>query len=109
MSAPQQHLTAGKRTRTRLREQIHEIARRKVIEIRITPALYGGGTVWCAIAIGADRREVPLPGHTRRVVALLREAFPLAAWDKPQDYTVATGVLREHHVQLPASLRGDRA
>lgn len=107
MTGPQrQHLTAGKRTRNRLRQQLHEIAHRIVAEVRITPALYGGGTVWCAMAIGPGRREVPLPGQTRQVVSLLREAFPLAAWDRPQDYDVATGVLRERLVQLPACLTG---
>ncbi|MFF8406969.1 hypothetical protein ACF06P_35750 [Streptomyces sp. NPDC015684] len=107
MTAPRpQHLTAGKRTRGRLASELREMARRPVVEVRITPAQYGGGTVWCAMAFGVGRREVPLPGKSRQVAALLREAFPLAAWDRAQDYDVNSGVLREHQVQLPACLEG---
>ncbi|WP_432169119.1 hypothetical protein [Streptomyces sp. 1222.5] len=101
-----QHLTAGKRTRDRLAAELREIARRTVVEVRVTPAQYGGGTVWCAMALGVGRREVPLPGKARQVAVLIREAFPLAAWDRPQDYDVTSGVLREHQVQLPVCLEG---
>jgi hypothetical protein len=55
------------------------------------------------------RREVPLPsgGLHHDIAILIRDAFPHANWAVAQDYDVATGVLREHSVRLPACLRGD--
>ncbi|MFI5973589.1 hypothetical protein [Streptomyces sp. NPDC051452] len=107
MSAPRpHHLTAGQRTRRRLVSALNEITRSSVAEIRITPARYGDGTVWCAMALTAGRREVPLPGHARQVASLIREAFPLADWSRAQDYHVTSGVLREHVTPMPAALNG---
>ncbi|MFJ2004738.1 hypothetical protein [Streptomyces chartreusis] len=78
-----------------------------VTEVRITPARYGNGTVWCAMALASNRREIPLPGELRKlVVDLLNRAFPSADWSRAQDYDVTAGILREHVVRLPACLRG---
>lgn len=97
--------TAGKRTRDRLYCQLRALTRRDVAEVRITPALYGDGTVYCAMAIGCNRREIPLPGVAREVAALIRAAFPDADWRRAQDYDVTTGTLTEHIVRLPAGLQ----
>ncbi|MFF7966703.1 hypothetical protein ACFZC3_15215 [Streptomyces sp. NPDC007903] len=96
--------TADERTRTRLDRQLGDIAGAALSEVRITPALYGDGTVWCAMALDLDGREVPLAGRTREVASLLREAFPGARWNRAQDYDVASGKLRKHVIELPAAL-----
>lgn len=108
MTATTGTLTADARTRDRLKRRLLEIAGRVVAEVRITPALYGGGTVWCAMAISPSRQEIPLPGKARDVVGLLQAAFPRADWSRPQDYDTATGLLSEHVVRLPACLTGDQ-
>lgn len=104
---------ASVRTRDRLAAQLRDISGCRLAEVRITPALYGGGTTWCAMAFGVDRtapwnrREVPLPGVHGEIASLLRKAFPSADWDRAQDYDVVTGLLSEHVTELPACLRGD--
>lgn len=100
--------TAGARTRDQLKRRLTEIAGRIVAEVRITPALYGGGTVWCAMAISPSRQEIPLPGVARDVAALIQGAFPRADWSRAQDYDTATGLLSEHVVRIPACLSGDQ-
>ena len=51
---------------------------------------------------------MPLPkGAHRTIAALLRRVFPEADWDRAHDYHVAAGILREHRVRVPDSLRGD--
>lgn len=101
-------IVAGRRTRKRLAERLRDITGfYAVAEVRITPALYGGGTVWCAMAIGSNRREIPLPGVARQVTAVIREAFPGADWDRAQDYDVTTGALTEHVTAMPEALAGD--
>ena len=100
-------MPAGPLTRDRVYCKLRAITGRAVYEVRVTPAMYGEGTVWCAMAIGCDMREIPLPSKAREVVAAIREAFPKADWDRPQDYDVTTGVLREHIVPIPACLGGD--
>lgn len=106
MSRP---ILAGKRTGHRVAEALRDITGfYAVTEVRITPARYGDGTVHCAMALASNRREIPLPGHSRReVVDLLNTAFPGADWSRAQDYDVTAGVLREHVVRLPACLRGE--
>lgn len=98
---------AGKRTRDRVSHQLRDITGRDVAEVRITPALYGGGTVWCAMAIGSNRREIPLPGSAREIAGLIRAAFPSAQWDRAQDYDVTAGTLTEHSMVMPGCLLGD--
>ncbi|MFI6248984.1 hypothetical protein [Streptomyces sp. NPDC051016] len=101
-------MPAGQLTRDRLYCRLRAITGRAVYEVRVTPALYGDGTVWCAMAIGCDQREIPLPSKSREVAAAIRAEFPRADWDRAQDYDVTTGVLREHTVPMPACLGGVR-
>ena len=98
---------ASQQARDRLWHQLNIITRRDVIEVRVTPAQYGTGQVWCAMAIGCNRREVPLPGRAREVAALIREEFPDVDWDRAHDYDVTTGVLTEHTIAVPGYLLGD--
>lgn len=100
--------TVDASTRLVLRDDLRRITGRILAEVRITPALYGGGTGFCAMALDDRRREVPLPGVQQAVADRVRRAFLRADWSRAQDYNVTTGVLREHVVRLPASLRGDR-
>lgn len=102
--------SAGKRTREQMAEKLRDITGYyAVAEVRITPALYGDGTVWCAMAIASNRREIPLPGRAREIAALIRGAFPSAAWDRVQDYDVTTGTLTEHPTVMPSCLLGGDA
>lgn len=99
---------AGKRVRDRVARQLREITdRQDVAEVRVTPARYGRGTVWCAMAIAVNRREIPLPGCAGEIAALIRNAFPAADWDRVQDYDVEAGVLKEHPTAVPECLAGD--
>ncbi|MET9081393.1 hypothetical protein ABZX77_05730 [Streptomyces sp. NPDC004237] len=99
--------TAGKLTRDRLYCKLTAITGRAVSEVRVTPALYGDGSVWCAMAIGCDLREIPLPSKSHEVAAVIRAAFPGANWARAQDYDVTTGALVEHIVRMPACLGGE--
>ncbi|WP_327377957.1 hypothetical protein OG393_30770 [Streptomyces sp. NBC_01216] len=76
-------------------------------ELRLTPYQRGTTRFWCVMALGVDRREVPLPqGAPRRLSDALREAFPAARWDRAQDYDVRSGILTEHVIVLPEILKG---
>ena len=102
-----QAVQADPEHRLLLRTRLNAAACAYVAEVRLTPALYGGGTVWCAMALAADRRELPLPKGAARVISgLMRAAFPTTRWDRPQDYDVTTGVLAEHVTLVPAALTG---
>lgn len=97
-------ILAGMQVRDRVLRQLRAITGRDVSEVRVTPVGDGNATAWCAMALGTDRREIPLPGRSREVAALLRESFPAARWSVAQDYDVAAGVLTEHVVRVPACL-----
>lgn len=101
-------LTADDGARLSVHAELRRLTGRELAEVRVTPARYGGGTVWCVMALGHDRREVPLPGLARPIADLLRDAFPTARWGVALDYDVTTGVLTEHVTRLPACLRGAR-
>lgn len=98
---------ADRSARDRMRRRLAELTARDVIEVRVTPAAYGEGTVWCAMAIDSNRREIPLPGRTGKVAALVRHLFPDADWDRAHDYDVTTGALTEHAIAIPGCLLGD--
>lgn len=101
-------LLAGEGTRADLAEALRDLTGDyHVAEVRLTPAQYGGGTVWCAMALASHRREIPVPGLATAIADLLRCAFSAADWCRAQDYDVTTGTLTEHAVRLPACLRGD--
>ncbi|MFF0597845.1 hypothetical protein [Streptomyces antibioticus] len=93
-----------------LREQLYTLVGRAVREIRLTRVNWPDGYRWVAMAVGVGGKEVPLrEGGLHHVAALiLRDAFPHANWTRAQDYDVTTGILREHLVRTPASLRGER-
>jgi hypothetical protein len=105
MSTETRQLQLSAISRDRVRRDLREVAGRELAEVRITPALYGGGTSFCAMALDSRGREVPLPGVQRFVADRLRRAFPRADWDCAQDYDVTTGILREHVVRQPACLQ----
>ncbi|MFJ2178934.1 hypothetical protein ACIOHE_39330 [Streptomyces sp. NPDC087851] len=92
-------------TRLRLWARMGNAAMADLAEVRITPYRHGDGRFWCVMALGCERREVPLPkGAPATISAALRAAFPLARWDVAQDYDITTGVLTEHITPLPACL-----
>ena len=99
--------TASRPARDRLWRQLRDITGHDVIEVRVTPAAYGEGTVWCAMAIDSNRREIPLPGSTKEVAGLIRRAFVDADWHRAHDYDVTTGALTEHAIAMPGCLLGD--
>lgn len=114
MTAKAPEYRAASSSRKALRADLRALTGRDLAEVRITPARYGDGTVWCVMALVTDadahrgRREVPLPkGAHHTIAARLRMAFPDADWTRAQDYFPAVGLLREHLVRLPACLRGD--
>lgn len=78
-----------------------------ITEVRVTPVQYGAEQVWCAMALDSARREVPLPGITSQVAALIRTAFPDVDWVRAHDYDVTTGMLVEHSAAIPGCLLGD--
>jgi hypothetical protein len=108
MSTATASTTANTVTRDRLSGRLREITGHVLAEVRVTPALYGGGNVWCVMALDRRRREVPLPGLAVDIALLLKRAFPRADWDRAQDYDVTTGVLTKHLTLLPACLRGEQ-
>ncbi|MCM1977178.1 hypothetical protein [Streptomyces sp. G1] len=97
----------GPATTRVLRDDLKRITGRALSEVRITPARYDRSTVYCAMALDRQGREVPLPGMQRAVVGAVRRCFPDADWSRAQDYDVVTGILRQHVVRLPACLEGD--
>jgi hypothetical protein len=106
---------APEATRLALRDSLRRITGRHLAEVRITCVRWEDGLRWVALALTIDRqppfghREVPLNGDQhRKITRLLRDAFPLATWDRAQDYDVETGILREHVPQLPDCLRGEQ-
>jgi hypothetical protein len=108
MSTETTEYQASADTKRALKEQLYTLFGRAVQEIRITRVSWSSGPRWVAMVIGTHGREVPVHDgglhHTAAIV--LREAFPDANWSRAQDYHVATGVLRQHIVRTPASLRG---
>ncbi|MFD1656943.1 hypothetical protein ACFSL4_01510 [Streptomyces caeni] len=84
-------------------------------EVRVTRTQWQDGPRWVVLALAVDEqppfghREIPLVegDNHRQIAGLLQAAFPAADWDRAQDYHVTDGILREHLVRLPASLRGD--
>ncbi|MFE6362921.1 hypothetical protein ACFVP3_23345 [Streptomyces sp. NPDC057806] len=106
MSTATQH-RASTTSRERVRRDLAVIAGRELTEVRITPALYGGGLSFCAMALDGQHREVPLPRIQHAVADRVRRAFPRADWSRAQDYDVTSGVLTEHVTRLPACLTGD--
>lgn len=101
---------ASAKTRRALDEQLYTLFGRPVRELRITRVTRPEGKKWVAMAIGTNGKEVPVfdGGLHRQAAHVLRDAFPHANWSRAQDYQVATGVLSEHVVRTPASLRGGR-
>lgn len=93
--------------RNRLWCRLKAITQRDITEVRVTPVQYGAEQVWCAMALDSARREVPLPGITSTVAALIRTAFPDVDWARAHDYDVTTGVLVEHAMAIPGCLLGD--
>ncbi|WP_406168972.1 hypothetical protein [Streptomyces sp. NBC_00996] len=111
MSSKTGQFQADAATRSALDERLYILVGRSVKEIRITRVRWPQGKRWVALVIGRNGREVPLHegGLHHQAAIVLRDAFPQANWSRAQDYDVATGVLREHLVRLPAGLRdGDR-
>ncbi|GAB2714760.1 hypothetical protein [Streptomyces bullii] len=109
MSTTAKEFQAAAATRSALDQQLYTLVGRSVKEVRITRVHWPDGKRWVAMVIGASGREVPLRdgGLHHQAAIILREAFPHANWSRAQDYDVATGVLREHRVRMPACLRGD--
>ncbi|SMF85999.1 hypothetical protein [Streptomyces sp. Amel2xC10] len=106
----QTEFAADAATKRALSEQLYTLVGRPVREVRITRVNWSDGYRWVAMAVGVGGTEVPLrDGGLHHTAALiLRDAFPHANWNRAQDYHVATGILREHVVRTPASLRGER-
>lgn len=109
MTTGTRELQANAATLAALHERLYVLFGRTVREVRITRVSWPDGKRWVAMVIGTHGREVPIfDGGLHHVAAVvLRDAFPDADWDVAQDYDVATGVLRQHVVRMPASLRGD--
>ncbi|WP_329214944.1 hypothetical protein OG352_05590 [Streptomyces sp. NBC_01485] len=109
MSGQDTETTASTKARRALSEQLYTLFGRPVKELRITRVTWPEGKKWVAMVIGTHGREVPVfdGGLHQQAAHLLRDAFPHANWARAQDYDVAAGVLREHVVRTPASLRGD--
>lgn len=97
-------------TRSALAEQLYTLIGRPVSEVRITRVTWSDGKRWVAVAFGTNRKEIPMRegGLHHQAAAILREAFPDATWSRAQDYDVRAGILREHLVRTPASLRGGK-
>ncbi|WP_155054533.1 hypothetical protein [Streptomyces blattellae] len=110
MSAAAKEFQASAATRSALDERLYILCGRLVKEVRITRVRWPQGKRWVALVIGLNGREVPLHdgGLHHQAAIILRDAFPHADWSRAQDYDVATGVLREHVVALPACLSGDK-
>ncbi|MGW1796870.1 hypothetical protein ACWCQN_12875 [Streptomyces sp. NPDC001984] len=98
-----------------LKRELVRITGRTLAEVRITRTRWDDGSHWVAMALTVDRqapwdrREIPLTegAQHHEIAILIRDAFPHANWARAQDYAVATGILSEHLVRLPACLRGD--
>ncbi|WP_426568147.1 hypothetical protein [Streptomyces canus] len=109
MTAPAKSFTADAAERAKLRELLYVLFAREVSEVRITRVRWPEGKRWVAMVIGTEGREIPVRDgglhHTAAII--LRDAFPHANWSVAQDYDATAGVLREHTVRMPASLRGD--
>lgn len=107
--------TADTGTRDRLSSELRQLVGRPVTEVRVTRVQWPEGKRWVVALFHVDRKqpwkaqEMPVPeGRLHRVIALLiRNAFPHARWNRAQDYNVATGVLAEHVVRMPACLTGE--
>lgn len=101
--------------RLAIRNDLRRITGRLLAEVRITRVRWDNGLRWVALALTVDpqppfgHREVPLADGSqhKRIALLLRDAFPHANWAVAQDYDVATGVLTEHVVRIPACLGGE--
>ncbi|MGW7355143.1 hypothetical protein ACWGI0_00230 [Streptomyces sp. NPDC054802] len=109
MTAPSRprSVQATSELRLLLRTRLHAAAGAPVAEVRITHHQRAGAQLYCVMALGTDRREVPLPkGAARDITGTLRTAFPRARWSRAQDYDVTTGALVEHVTRLPACLTG---
>ena len=111
MSTQAPEMKANAKTRRSLDEQLHTLVGRAVKEVRITRVTWPEGKKWVAMAIGTHGREIPVydGGLHHQAAMVLRDAFPDANWGVAQDYDVATGVLREHVISIPSSLRGGRS
>lgn len=109
MSDETTEYTATAAARSALDQQLYTLVGRSVKEVRITRVRWPEGKRWVAMVIGSTGREVPLRdgGLHHQAAIILRHAFPHANWSRAQDYDVATGVLRQHVVRLPAGLRGE--
>ncbi|SHI65660.1 hypothetical protein [Streptomyces sp. 3214.6] len=108
MSTQAPEMKASAKTRRSLDEQLHTLFGRAVKEVRITRVTWPEGKKWVAMVIGTHGREIPVydGGLHHQAAMVLRDAFPDANWSRAQDYTVAAGVLREHVIRTPSSLRG---
>lgn len=100
---------ASATTLAALHERLYVLLGRRVREVRITRVTWTDGKRWVAMVIGTNGKEVPIfdGGLHHQAAVVLRDAFPDADWSVAQDYDVATGILRQHVVRVPASLRGD--
>lgn len=105
---PTVHRASGE-TVSALRQQLYTLVGRAVKEVRITRVNWPNGKRWVALIIGVTGQEVPLfdRGLHHQAALVLRDAFPHANWAVAQDYDVTSGVLREHVVRMPSSLRED--
>ncbi|MGW0583526.1 hypothetical protein ACWD25_48210 [Streptomyces sp. NPDC002920] len=110
MSIQPTELRAKANTRGSLDEQLYTLFGRRVKEVRITRVTWPEGKRWVAMVIGTHGREIPIydGGLHHNAAVVLRDAFPDANWSRAQDYDIATGVLSQHVVRMPASLRGDQ-
>jgi hypothetical protein len=105
---PAIHQAPGE-TVSALRQQLYTLVGRAVKEVRLTRVNWPDGKRWVATVFGVTGNEVPLydRGLHHQAAMVLKAAFPDANWSAAQDYDVRTGVLREHVVRIPASLRED--
>lgn len=110
MSAqPAQH-QASDNTRRALDQQLYTLVGRHVGEVRITRVNWPDGKRWVATAFDRQGREIPMRegGLHHQAAIILCDAFPRADWSRAQDYDTRTGILTEHVVRMPASLRGGK-
>jgi hypothetical protein len=98
---------AAPELRLLLRTRLHAAAGAPVTEVRVTHHRRADARLYCVMALGTGRREIPLPkGAAKEISDVLRSAFPAARWGRAQDYDVTTGVLTEHVTPMPSCLRG---